>query len=165
MDAGAGDFSDREQTRDGTAPPDVGAHTSHPIMCGGGDRNRRAGPVKTVSKASSVDGRKALGQERCAQPGGVEQNRLATLRGHLPGKNADNKSRELFGLAKGLASSYEEAIRTLRDSILLPSAERRPRTLLMTSASTTRDCRSSILLRLIRETSSRSSMSRTMCPS
>jgi capsular exopolysaccharide synthesis family protein len=55
-------------------------------------------------------------------------------RGHLPGKGADNKQRELFGLSKGMASSYEEAIRTLRDSILLPSAERRPRTLLMTSA-------------------------------
>jgi len=56
-------------------------------------------------------------------------------RGHLPGKDTDgSQPRELFGLAKGLASSYEEAIRTLRDSILLPSAERRPRTLLMTSA-------------------------------
>jgi succinoglycan biosynthesis transport protein ExoP len=56
-------------------------------------------------------------------------------RGHLPGKNAGGtQPRELFGLAKGLASSYEEAIRTLRDSILLPSAERRPRTLLITSA-------------------------------
>ena len=56
-------------------------------------------------------------------------------RGHLPGRNVDGKQpRELFGLSKGLASSYEEAIRTLRDSILLPSAERRPRTLLMTSA-------------------------------
>jgi len=55
-------------------------------------------------------------------------------RGHLPGKNEGNQPRELFGLSKGLASSYEEAIRTLRDSILLPSAERRPRTLLMTSA-------------------------------
>ena len=37
--------------------------------------------------------------------------------------------------------------------------------LLTTSASGTRERRSSILLRLIRETSSRSSMSRTMCPS
>ncbi len=56
-------------------------------------------------------------------------------RGHLPGRNVDGKQpRELFGLSKGLASSYEEAIRTLRDSILLPSADRRPRTLLMTSA-------------------------------
>jgi len=55
-------------------------------------------------------------------------------RGHLPGKGTDGTPRELFGLSKGLASSYEEAIRTLRDSILLPSAERRPRTLLMTSA-------------------------------
>ena len=56
-------------------------------------------------------------------------------RGHLPGKSTDGmKPRELFGLSKGLASSYEEAIRTLRDSILLPHAERRPRTLLMTSA-------------------------------
>jgi capsular exopolysaccharide synthesis family protein len=56
-------------------------------------------------------------------------------RGYLPGKNADStQPRELFGLSKGVASSYEEAIRTLRDSILLPNAERRPRTLLMTSA-------------------------------
>ena len=56
-------------------------------------------------------------------------------RGHLPGKNNEgSQPRELFGLSKGLASSYEEAIRTLRDSILLPSADRRPRTLLMTSA-------------------------------
>jgi succinoglycan biosynthesis transport protein ExoP len=55
-------------------------------------------------------------------------------RGHLPGKTADGKQRELFGLSKGLASSYEEAIRTLRDSILLPNADHRPRTLLMTSA-------------------------------
>ena len=58
-------------------------------------------------------------------------------RGHLPGKESGTevmKPKELFGLSKGLASSYEEAIRTLRDSILLPHAERRPRTLLMTSA-------------------------------
>ncbi len=58
-------------------------------------------------------------------------------RGHLPGKSGSAdvvQAKELFGLAKGLASSYEEAIRTLRDSILLPHAERRPRTLLMTSA-------------------------------
>jgi capsular exopolysaccharide synthesis family protein len=58
-------------------------------------------------------------------------------RGHLPGKSGATEvmqTKELFGLAKGLASSYEEAIRTLRDSILLPHAERRPRTLLMTSA-------------------------------
>ncbi len=56
-------------------------------------------------------------------------------RGHLPGKGTNGmQPRELFGLSKGLASSYEEAIRTLRDSILLPSAERRPRTLLLTSA-------------------------------
>jgi succinoglycan biosynthesis transport protein ExoP len=58
-------------------------------------------------------------------------------RGHLPGKSSGTdvvQAKELFGLAKGLASSYEEAIRTLRDSILLPHAERRPRTLLMTSA-------------------------------
>jgi capsular exopolysaccharide synthesis family protein len=59
---------------------------------------------------------------------------VKSWRGHLPGKTEGMQPRELFGLSKGLASSYEEAIRTLRDSILLPSAERRPRTLLMTSA-------------------------------
>lgn len=60
-------------------------------------------------------------------------------RGYLPGKNTTDKELttrrvELFGISKGAANSYEEAIRTLRDSILLPNAERRPRTLLMTSA-------------------------------
>lgn len=60
---------------------------------------------------------------------------VKSWRGHLPGRNVEgNHPRELFGISKGVASSYEEAIRTLRDSILLPSAERRPRTLLMTSA-------------------------------
>jgi succinoglycan biosynthesis transport protein ExoP len=54
-------------------------------------------------------------------------------RGHLPGIDAAGKPRELFG-SGGVASTYEEAVRTLRDSILLPNADRRPRTLLMTSA-------------------------------
>jgi succinoglycan biosynthesis transport protein ExoP len=54
-------------------------------------------------------------------------------RGHLPGVDAAGKPRQLFG-ADGVASTYEEAVRTLRDSILLPNADRRPRTLLMTSA-------------------------------
>ena len=57
-------------------------------------------------------------------------------RGHLPGSsNADGtKAVELFGSTKGAANTYEEAVRTLRDSILLPHAERRPHSLLMTSA-------------------------------
>ena len=60
---------------------------------------------------------------------------VKSWRGHLPGKSTELATpKELFGLSKGLASSYEEAIRTLRDSILLPHAERRPRTLLLTSA-------------------------------
>jgi capsular exopolysaccharide synthesis family protein len=60
---------------------------------------------------------------------------VKTWRAHLPGKDREGmKTTELFGASKGPASAYEEAIRTLRDSILLPNAERRPRTLLMTSA-------------------------------
>lgn len=62
---------------------------------------------------------------------------VKSWRGYLPEKKAGkelSQPMELFGLSKGLASAYEEAIRTLRDSILLPNAERRPRTLLMTSA-------------------------------
>ncbi len=57
-------------------------------------------------------------------------------RGYLPGKSSGKALApvELFGLSRGMANSYEEAIRTLRDSILLPHAEKRPRTLLMTSA-------------------------------
>jgi len=58
-------------------------------------------------------------------------------RGYLPGKTGGKElthHTELFGISKGAANSYEEAIRTLRDSILLPNADRRPRTLLMTSA-------------------------------
>lgn len=57
-------------------------------------------------------------------------------RGHLPGAEtgADGKRRDFFGSASGLANSYEEAVRTLRDSILLPHADSRPRSLLVTSA-------------------------------
>ncbi len=36
--------------------------------------------------------------------------------------------------SKGAANAYEESIRTLRDSILLPNATARPRNLLITSA-------------------------------
>jgi capsular exopolysaccharide synthesis family protein len=57
-------------------------------------------------------------------------------RGHLPGATKADGSQavELFGTTKGAANTYEEAVRTLRDSILLPHAERRPHSLLMTSA-------------------------------
>ncbi len=57
-------------------------------------------------------------------------------RGHLPGTstNSDGTRRAFFGTDGGLGNSYEEAVRTLRDSILLPNAESRPRTLLLTSA-------------------------------
>jgi len=55
-------------------------------------------------------------------------------RGHLPGVDAQGKQRELFGEGGSFANTYEEAVRTLRDSILLPNADRRPRSLLLTSA-------------------------------
>jgi capsular exopolysaccharide synthesis family protein len=59
-------------------------------------------------------------------------------RGHLPaapGAQEDpTKRREFFGSAGGIANTYEEAVRTLRDSILLPNADKRPRSLLITSA-------------------------------
>jgi succinoglycan biosynthesis transport protein ExoP len=55
-------------------------------------------------------------------------------RGHLPGVDAQGNRRELFGTGSSLASTYEEAVRTLRDSILLPNADKRPRSLLLTSA-------------------------------
>jgi polysaccharide biosynthesis transport protein len=56
-------------------------------------------------------------------------------RGHLPrADSTGEKRRDFFGSTRGLANSYEEAIRTLRDSILLPSADSRPRSLLITSA-------------------------------
>ncbi len=57
-------------------------------------------------------------------------------RGQLPGASKDGAliPREFFGSAKGVANTYEEAVRTLRDSILLPHAERRPHSLLITSA-------------------------------
>ena len=54
-------------------------------------------------------------------------------RGHLP-RQAEAGRREFFGSNSGVANSYEEAIRTLRDSILLPNADRRPRSLMLTSA-------------------------------
>jgi capsular exopolysaccharide synthesis family protein len=55
-------------------------------------------------------------------------------RGHLPGVAGGGSHRPFFGSSKGAANAYEEAVRTLRDSILLPNALRRPRSLLMTSA-------------------------------
>jgi succinoglycan biosynthesis transport protein ExoP len=55
-------------------------------------------------------------------------------RGHLPGVDAEGNRRELFGSGNSVASTYEEAVRTLRDSILLPNADQRPRSLLLTSA-------------------------------
>ncbi|HWE52219.1 MAG TPA: polysaccharide biosynthesis tyrosine autokinase [Bryobacteraceae bacterium] len=55
-------------------------------------------------------------------------------RGHLPSTAPGAAHRPFFGSSKGAANAYEEAVRTLRDSILLPHAAARPRTLLMTSA-------------------------------
>jgi capsular exopolysaccharide synthesis family protein len=55
-------------------------------------------------------------------------------RGQLPSPKDGSKPREFFGATKGLANTYEEAVRTLRDSILLPHAEKRPHSLLITSA-------------------------------
>lgn len=55
-------------------------------------------------------------------------------RGHLPGVDKDGKRRDFFGSVRGQANTYEEAVRTLRDSILLPSAQNRPKSLLITSA-------------------------------
>jgi polysaccharide biosynthesis transport protein len=58
---------------------------------------------------------------------------VKSWRGHLPA-GPDGKRRPFFGGSSGVANTYEEAIRTLRDSILLPNGERRPKSLLMTSA-------------------------------
>ena len=56
-------------------------------------------------------------------------------RGHLPlASGEDSKRRAFFGGNGGVANTYEEAIRTLRDSILLPNGDRRPKSLLLTSA-------------------------------
>jgi succinoglycan biosynthesis transport protein ExoP len=55
-------------------------------------------------------------------------------RGHLPSTAEGAKHRPFFGSSKGAANAYEEAVRTLRDSILLPNASSRPRNLLITSA-------------------------------
>jgi capsular exopolysaccharide synthesis family protein len=54
-------------------------------------------------------------------------------RGHLP-LDASGKRRAFFGGSAGVANTYEEAVRTLRDSILLPNGDRRPKSLLITSA-------------------------------
>jgi capsular exopolysaccharide synthesis family protein len=55
-------------------------------------------------------------------------------RGHLPSPEPDGKRRAFFGGSGGVANTYEEAVRTLRDSILLPNGESRPKSLLITSA-------------------------------
>jgi capsular exopolysaccharide synthesis family protein len=53
-------------------------------------------------------------------------------RGVLP--SGDKARRPFFGGTAGVANTYEEAVRTLRDSILLPNGEQRPKSLLVTSA-------------------------------
>ena len=56
-------------------------------------------------------------------------------RGQLPNQGKkDGERRQFFGSHSGVANTYEEAVRTLRDSILLPNADKRPRSLLLTSA-------------------------------
>ena len=56
-------------------------------------------------------------------------------RGHLPSAaTPDGKRRAFFGGSGGVANTYEEAVRTLRDSILLPNGDQRPKSLLVTSA-------------------------------
>jgi capsular exopolysaccharide synthesis family protein len=60
-------------------------------------------------------------------------------RGHLPGSRsgkeiADSKPKLIFEDGRHATDAYEEAMRTLRDSILLPNLSNPPRTLLMTSA-------------------------------
>jgi capsular exopolysaccharide synthesis family protein len=55
-------------------------------------------------------------------------------RGHLPSAAPNGEPRAFFGGAGSVANTYEEAVRTLRDSILLPHGDKRPRSLLVTSA-------------------------------
>jgi capsular exopolysaccharide synthesis family protein len=56
-------------------------------------------------------------------------------RGVLPTPTeSESRRRAFFGGSGGVANTYEEAIRTLRDSILLPNGDRRPKSLLVTSA-------------------------------
>ena len=61
-------------------------------------------------------------------------------RGHLPGSNSGKdgalttRPQLIFEDGRHATDAYEEAMRTLRDSILLPNLANPPRTLLMTSA-------------------------------
>ncbi len=60
-------------------------------------------------------------------------------RGHLPGSNkskeiGSSKPQLIFEDGRHATDAYEEAMRTLRDSILLPNLANPPRTLLLTSA-------------------------------
>jgi polysaccharide biosynthesis transport protein len=64
---------------------------------------------------------------------------VKSWRGHLPGsggsKDGDSSKPQLiFEDGRHATDAYEEAMRTLRDSILLPNLASPPRTLLMTSA-------------------------------
>ncbi len=64
---------------------------------------------------------------------------VKSWRGHLPGSNKDkdggsSKPQLIFEDGRHATDAYEEAMRTLRDSILLPNLANPPRTLLLTSA-------------------------------
>ena len=65
---------------------------------------------------------------------------VKSWRGHLPGSHGgkdgagSTKPQLIFEDGRHATDAYEEAMRTLRDSILLPNMANPPRTLLMTSA-------------------------------
>ena len=59
---------------------------------------------------------------------------VKSWRGRLPSDRLDSSPREIFGLSRGIANNYEEAIRAIRNSIRLSSGGDGPRSLLLTSA-------------------------------
>jgi len=81
--------------------------------------------LDSYSQRSRADSRQ-LQTKFCALP--VVKACAATLPGLMPRENR----RELFGSGGSVANTYEEAVRTLRDSICC-NADRRPRSLLLTS--------------------------------
>ena len=72
MHADAGALAAGVETGDGRLAPDVGAHTTHHVVGGGGDRDRLLGDVQPVLQAVAIDLREAGAHALRRQVGDVQ---------------------------------------------------------------------------------------------
>ena len=105
MNAGAGDFADSEEARDGGAAPDVGAHAAHPVVCSRGDGDGLLDQSRPRARQAASMVGKRWARKAAPSAGGVEHDRLAILRGHLAGDAAgDDVARGELGAGMNVSA-------------------------------------------------------------